>query len=190
MQSHLRIRTHIYSSKRLSRAFGTQRLLSEGTIVWQEDCTLRLRIYVSCYMVNAFQNSEQICSQNWDCGESRSDYSVSIIGWSILQTHNDTRFLDTNTPAEIKMQFVFLAALAALYLPWWLHNLCWLSVIHGFEFSFTILTKQYLSIPIHSRPYQAITNQKLWPNFTIQTKFHNFDQISQFQPNSTILTKF
>ena len=36
----------------------------------------------------------------------------------------------------------------------------------------------------HTRPYQTI------PNLTSPTKFHNFDKISQIQPNFTILVKF
>ena len=73
----------------------------------------------------------------------------------------------------------FLAAQAALYLPYWLilsllyiHNLFW-----G---NFTILTK------FHN--FDQIS--QFLPNFTILTKFHNFEQISQFRPNFTIFTKF
>ena len=40
------------------------------------------------------------------------------------------------------------------------------------------------------QPHQPQPNFTILPNFTISTKIHNFDQISQFIPNFTISTNF
>ena len=54
-----------------------------------------------------------------------------------------------------------------------------------------MLTKANQNKPNQPKPAKTKQNQisQFWPNFTILTKFHNFDQISQFWPNFTILDK-
>ena len=72
----------------------------------------------------------------------------------------------------------------------WLHNLCH-SLINGFELhnlcrhSLHNLCRPHQTIPSHIKPTRVtkVHNRdyisQMRPNFTILTKFHNFNQISQ-----------
>ena len=76
----------------------------------------------------------------------------------------------------------FLAALAALCIPWrFIHCIdSWFWIQLEFQQNHTRFLQK-------SQFYQI---SQFWLNFTILTKFHNFDQISQFWSNFTILIKF
>ena len=114
-------------------------------------------------------------------GKRRWKYARSGI-WFIVMANTELgqslrqKGISNKLQTRQYLHFQFLAALAALCPPLSFINGCGLHNL--FQHSASELWSN------HTNSYQTI------PNFWILTKFHNFDQISQFWQNFTILTKF
>ena len=99
---------------------------------------------------------------------------------------NDLNVIWTLNSLFVHLFKPFLAALAALYLPcWFIH---WLTILNSYQ---TIPTLVVFALP-STMPHTLMSIQcrTQCSGIIISIRFHNFDRISQFWVDFTVLTKF